>query len=132
MATLNRVNRFRPRWKVNETDGFAPRGKLVSREHLPRKRVGHRARKLFERLINNPPHYPRTDAANRFVDWNDAADFGRVRVAGAEQFVFRINHLNPAGPVRVQISLPVKDDPLPRLEFLFEIISVKELAGERP
>ena len=128
---IQRLDRLRLRRKVDEVDRVAPGWKLVPREQLRGQRIGNRAAKIFKRRINDPPHHPRADSADRFVNRNDPADFGGVRFPGAEQFVFRIDHLDPAGAVRVQLRFPVEDDPLPGFEFSFEIVAVKKLAGKR-
>jgi len=39
------------------------------------------------------------------------------RFTGAEQFILRVDHLNPARAVWIEIGFPVQDDPLACLEF---------------
>ena len=128
---IQRLDRFRRGRKMHELDRVAPRRKFVARQNFRGQRIGQRAGKFFERQINDAPHRARADAADGFVNRNDAADFGRVRVSLAEQFVFRIDHLDPAGPHRIQLRLAVKHEPLPGLECFLEIVPVKKFAGER-
>src|SRR5882762_8676496 len=116
---------------MDELDCFAPRGKLVPGKQFPRQRIGKRSPKILKRCVDDPPHHPRGNAANGFVNRDDAADLGGVRLPGVQQFVFRIDHLNPARSIWIEFRFAVKDDPLPCFEFSFEIEPVKKLAGKR-
>ena len=115
---------------MHELDRLAPRWEFVPLENLRGQRVGQRAREFFERQVNDAPHGARANAADGFVNRNDAAHFGRVRAFLAEHLEFRIDHLDAAGPHRVQLGLPMQNEALPGLEsFLQDIAREKICRG---
>src|ERR1700730_7485822 len=116
---------------MDELNRVAPRGKLVPGKQVLRQWVGKDAPKILQRRVDDPPHDSRGDAADGFVDRHDAANFGGVRFPVAKEFVLRIDHLDPAWAVWIEVCFSVKDDPLPFLEFPLEIEAMKKLAGQR-
>ena len=110
------------------------RRKVVARQHSAGSGSGTDCGKIFQAPIDNPPHHARADAADGFVDRNDAADLGgvrRLRRLRAEQLVLRIDHLDPAGP-RIELRLAVHHNLLPLANASFQITAVKEFARQRP
>ena len=55
---------------------LAPRGEAIAVANLVGKQVGHVAIEIAQHAVNDSPQHPRADAADRFVDRNDAANFG--------------------------------------------------------
>src|ERR1700737_764189 len=106
---------------MDELNRVAPRGKLVPGKQVLRQRVGKNSPKILKRRVDDPPHDPRGDAADGFVDRHDAANFGGVRLSDVQKFVLRIDHLDPARAVWIEIRFPMKNDPLPLLELPLEI-----------
>ena len=71
-----------------------------------------------------------TDAADGFVDGNDAAHFGGIGIFRAEQFERGIGHLDAAGTVRIEIGFAVHHDALTRAQAPLEIATVKKFARQ--
>ena len=73
----------------------------------------------------------RAEGADGFVDGNDAADFGGVRLAVAEHLELGIDHFEARGAELIDFGFAVKDELLAGLEAAFEIAAVKKFAGEQ-
>src|SRR6202035_1706369 len=65
-------------WEVGEEDRVASRGKFVAFADLRRERIGNVSLEIGEDAVNNFAKHARADCAKRFVDGDDAADFGGV------------------------------------------------------
>ena len=113
---------------------LAPRGEAIALADFFRKRVGHVAVEIAQHAVNDSPQHPRADAADRFVDRDDAPDFRRIAwsvVARADQLDLRVHHLDSAGPVRVHVGLAVHHQPLALFEPPFQIRAVKKSRVQR-
>src|SRR5262249_49442557 len=85
---------------------------------------------LLQRAIDCAADGARAEGANRFVDWDDSANFGRIEPVAADHFHLRIDHFDASGPLLVHFRFAVKNQLLAGLETAFEIAAVEKLAGQ--
>ena len=116
---------------MHEAQGVGSRGKSVARQQFRGQRVAGRRGQAGQRGMDHPPDHARADAANGFVDGNDAADFRRVDGVFAKQLVLRIDHFDAAGPVGIDLGFAVDHHALSRAKAFFEVLAVKEFARQR-
>ncbi len=72
--------------EVHVHERFAARGKRIALADFVGQSFGNLAADVAKDGVNDAAQQPRIDAANGFVDWDDAADFSGIGagfVAGA-------------------------------------------------
>src|SRR5208282_5002886 len=78
--------------------------------------------------IHRAANGARAKRADGFVNGDDAADIGGVRLAVPQHFKLRIDHLEARGAKFVDFDFAVKNELLAGLEAAFEISAVKKFA----
>ena len=116
--------------KVDVDQGFAARGVAETRAQSFRKNVGHVRIEELDGGVHRAANGTRAERADGFVNGNDAADFGGVRLVVAEHLELRIDHFEAGGAELVNFDFAVKDQLLAGLEAAFEIATVKKFARE--
>ena len=113
--------------------GFAARGIAETRAQLFRKNVGDSAfGELLDGGVHGAANLARAERADGFVNGNDAADFGGVRViVAAEQLDMRIDHFEAGGAELIDFDFAVEDEELAGLVAAFEIAAVEKFAVEQ-
>ena len=124
------------RRKMHVHQSIVARRKLEALENIRRKRIGNRRGKILQHAVDNPAQHARAEAAHGFVNGNDAAHFRGIGFAFAggiaDQFKFRIDHLQARGAVRIDFHFAVQHDALQSLEAPLQIAAVKKDGVERP
>ncbi len=123
--------RFSRLGKVDVDQRFAARRIAETRAQIFRKDVRHVGIDELDRCVHRAANRARTERADGFVNGNDAADFGGVRLAVAEHFELRIDHFDARGAQLVDFRFAVKNELLAGLEAAFEIAAVKKFAREQ-
>ena len=128
---VERFERFVRRGEVDVDEGLAASGIAESRAQLFGKNVGDAAfGEMLHRGVHGAANLPRAEGADGFVNGNDAANFGGVRLAVAEHLELGIDHFEARGAELIDFGFAVKDEELAGLEAAFEIAAVKKFAGE--
>ena len=128
---VERFERFSRLRKMNVDHGLAARGIAETRAQIFRKDVRHVRIEELHCGVHGAANRARAERADGFVDGNDAADFGGVRLAVAEHLELRIDHFEARGTQLVDFGFAVKNELLAGLEAAFEIAAVKKFAGEQ-
>ena len=123
--------RFSRLGKMNVDQRFAARGIAEPRAQSFRENVRHVGIDELHRGVHRAANGARAERADGFVNGNDAADFGGVRLAVAEHLELRIDHFDARGAHLVDFGFAVKNELLAGLEAAFEIAAVKKFAGEQ-
>jgi hypothetical protein len=116
---------------VDVDQGLAARRITESRAQSFRKDIQHVGIDELHRSVHSAANGARAEGANRFVNGNDAANFGRVGLAVAKHLELRIDHFKACGAHLVDLDFAVKNELLAGFQAAFEITTVKKLAGEQ-
>jgi hypothetical protein len=128
---VERFERFFRRGEVDVDHRFAARRIAEASPQNIGKNVRHVGVEQLDCGIHGAANRARAKRADRFVNRDDAADFGGVRLIVAEHLELRIDHFEARWAELIDFGFAVKDELLARLEAAFEITSVKKLAGEQ-
>ncbi len=109
---------------------FAPRGIAEPLTQNIWEDIRHAGIDELYSCIHGTANGARAECADSFIDGNDAANFGGVRLTVAEHFELRVDHFESRGAHFVDFGFAVKDELLPGFEAAFEIAAVKEFAGK--
>src|ERR1700722_9065660 len=101
----------------------------IAFQNIRRQSVRNVALEIEEHAVNNAPQHARADSAERFVNRDDAADFGGIPSRAFEiayQFHLRVDHFLAAKAIEILLHFSVQHDFLALLQFSFEISAVEE------
>ena len=122
---------FFGRGEVDVDQGFAARRIAETRAQSLGENVGHVRIEELDGGVHRAANLARAKRADGFVNGNDAADFGGVRLVVAEHLELRIDHFEAGRAELVNFDFAVKDQLLAGFEAAFEIATVKKFAGEK-
>ncbi len=111
-------------------EGIAARGEAETLAQSFGKNIGHARINHLHCGIHGAANGARAERADGFVNGNDAADFGGVRLTVTKHFELRIDHFEARGAELIDFGFAVKDELLAGFEAAFEIAAVKKFARE--
>ena len=128
--TVKHFEIFVRRRKVNVHQRFAASWQPITLEHFGRKRLRDIGAKILKQAVNKAPDHSRANSTDRFVNGNDAANFGRIRgralLRSREDLYLGIDHLAPRSAIWVHVNFAVENERCARLEASLEIRAVKK------